>query len=65
MALVPNLAQVGDSICIFFGGPAPFVVRRDNEGDSHLLVGEAYVDGLMDGEAIDEDVFCPDFIKLR
>ena len=65
MALVPNLAQVGDSICIFLCGPAPFVVRRDDEGDSHLLIGEAYVDGLMDGEAIDEENFCPAIIKIR
>lgn len=65
LALVPSLAQVGDSICIFFGGPAPFIVRVDDMDDTHILIAEAYVDGIMDGGAIDEEDFCPDITKLR
>lgn len=53
-----------DSIWIFLDGPSPFVVRRDDEEDFHLLIGDAFVDGLINGEAMDEEDFCHDFIKL-
>ncbi|KAH8672140.1 heterokaryon incompatibility protein-domain-containing protein [Tricladium varicosporioides] len=59
MALVPLGTQEGDQICIFPGGRTPYILRRDS-GDSgtyegvqcYQLVGEAYVHGFMDGEAL-------------
>jgi len=42
--------RVGDLVCIFPGLEVPFLVRPD--GEYYLLVGEAYVQGLMDGEAM-------------
>ena len=39
----------GDHVCVLFGGAAPFVLRPTE--DSHYLIGECYVNGLMQGEA--------------
>jgi hypothetical protein len=44
--------RVGDRVCVFPGLEVPFIVRPD--GDYYLLVGEAYVQGLMDGEAMQD-----------
>jgi hypothetical protein len=41
----------GDRIYVALGCSYPFLVRSD--GDLHTLVGECYVDGFMDGEALD------------
>lgn len=43
----------GVDICILFGASVPAVLRRstDNE-DAFQLVGECYVHGIMDGEAL-------------
>jgi hypothetical protein len=43
--------QPGDCICIFHGSSVPFALRRNGEGDEFSLLGDAYVDGLMSGEA--------------
>src|ERR1700744_1617078 len=46
---------VGDFVCILFGCSVPVVLRerRDYRGNlSYLFVGEGYVDGRMDGEAV-------------
>lgn len=51
LAWVPDRAEVGDAICILSGWRAPFVLRRAG-GDSWNLLGEAYVEGIMEGEAL-------------
>ncbi|KAL8714717.1 MAG: hypothetical protein Q9225_006509 [Loekoesia sp. 1 TL-2023] len=61
IGIVPSNTIVGDRVCVLLGGKQPFVLRpcRNNtKGErSHSLeytfVGDAYVHGLMDGEAID------------
>ena len=50
MALVSHQAKEGDRLCTLFGGSLLYVLRP--KGDKFLLVGECYVHGLMDGEAI-------------
>lgn len=55
MALVPKMAREGDLVASFRGGLTPFVIRRLETG-SHLLLGECYVEGYMDGEAFEEQV---------
>ncbi|KAK6422151.1 hypothetical protein LTR95_016723 [Oleoguttula sp. CCFEE 5521] len=55
LALVPNCIQQGDEICLLFGGSTPFVLRKiDSPEGSHTLVGDAYVTGIMYGEAYNE-----------
>jgi hypothetical protein len=50
MALVPDFARVGDTICVFLGAKVPYVIRESSEeGKSWQLVGETYVHGVMDG----------------
>jgi hypothetical protein len=42
----------GDTVVVLKGGNCPMVLRV-NESDSHFsLIGEAYIHGIMDGEAI-------------
>ena len=52
IGLVPWRAQPGDRICILYGGAAPMVARSTGNNDSSMLVGEAYIHGIMDGEAM-------------
>jgi hypothetical protein len=41
----------GDKVCIINGGQLPFIL---GEEDGHyLLMGECYIHGIMDGEAVD------------
>jgi hypothetical protein len=44
--------QIGDLIAILFGCSTPIVIRSC--GEQFKVVGEAYVQGFMDGEAIEE-----------
>jgi hypothetical protein len=46
-----NTLREGDVICILFGCAFPVVLRERINGDGFMLVGEAYVDGMMAGEA--------------
>jgi hypothetical protein len=50
LGLGPRILKKGDLCCILFGAPVPFILRRD--GEQYRLVGEAYVHGVMKGEAI-------------
>jgi hypothetical protein len=50
VGLVPRKAEPGDQVCILYGCSVPVVLRRV-DGGFWELVGEAYVDGFMDGEA--------------
>ena len=45
--------QTGDKVFLFPGGLVPFVLRTSMEG-YFRLVGEAYVHGIMRGEALDD-----------
>jgi len=50
VGLASWLARVGDKVCILYGGRTPYIIRR--ELGNEIFVGECYVDGLMDGEAL-------------
>ncbi|KAG8156794.1 hypothetical protein KVR01_013399 [Diaporthe batatas] len=57
LCLVPSSAAEGDVIVLAKGGRVPLVVRPDEQdgGDRYWkVVGEAYVQGIMDGEEWDE-----------
>lgn len=61
VGLAPEHAMRGDRICLIFGAIMPFVLRRV-PGRGFEIVGEAYVHGVMDGEAmemgLDVEEFC-------
>ncbi len=45
--------DVGDEIWVLFGGDAPFILRPSvSDPGCHQLIGNCYVQGLMDGEAM-------------
>lgn len=45
--------EVGDEVWVVKGCPTPLVLRR--EGKEFSLVGESYVHGVMNGEAVGDD----------
>ncbi|KAH8594437.1 heterokaryon incompatibility protein-domain-containing protein [Bisporella sp. PMI_857] len=57
----PPSLQQGDQVCVLFGGRVPFILRKDKEVEEFQLVGEAYVHGIMKGEAM-QDLSARDFV---
>lgn len=53
VGLGPAAMDSGDIIAIFYGANVPFVLRP--KGQEFQLLGEAYVDGIMDGEFMQVD----------
>ncbi|KAK1634973.1 heterokaryon incompatibility protein-domain-containing protein [Colletotrichum phormii] len=51
LCLVPREAKVGDSVCLLLGSEVPFVIRPTRRG-MYELIGDVYVSGIMDGEAV-------------
>jgi hypothetical protein len=53
IGVAPKAAKQGDIICILFGSSIPMVVRPIPDFENcFTLVGECYVEGVMDGEAL-------------
>ncbi|KAK3367256.1 heterokaryon incompatibility protein-domain-containing protein [Lasiosphaeria ovina] len=53
MGLAPWNAAVGDRVCVLRGGRTMFLLREGGSGEKrHRLVGEAFVYGVMGGEAV-------------
>ncbi|KAI0197267.1 hypothetical protein EV127DRAFT_329817 [Xylaria flabelliformis] len=50
VGLVPEATVAGDQICLFHGGNVPFVVRK--KGPAYTVVGECYIHGIMNGQAL-------------
>jgi Heterokaryon incompatibility protein (HET) len=50
LGLGPAEMKEGDLVCVLFGSNLPFVLREDN--GEYILIGEAYIHGFMDGEAM-------------
>lgn len=48
----PRSLQKGDELWVLAGAPTPFILRSLSNGN-YRLVGEAYVYGLMHGEALE------------
>ncbi|KAH6694887.1 heterokaryon incompatibility protein-domain-containing protein [Leptodontidium sp. MPI-SDFR-AT-0119] len=58
--------QPGDVICVLLGGKVPYVIRSVE--DHYRFVGECYIPGLMNGEAIDDwnaNKLSSEWIELR
>jgi hypothetical protein len=60
LGLAPAKAQSGDLVCILFGCSVPVILRQkvqDIDGKQvtyYELLGDAYVHGMMEGDAMDE-----------
>jgi len=52
LGLSPPCAEEGDVLVVVLGVEVPFVLRPTDKRGEFRLVGEAYVHGLMDGEAV-------------
>jgi hypothetical protein len=50
VGLGPGAMEADDVVAVFLGFPTPFILRRVD--DYYLLVGEAYVYGIMRGEVL-------------
>lgn len=55
LAFVPQSAKETDIICVLYGSRVPYVLRRIEEG-YYQVIGECYVYGIMDGEALDDNI---------
>ncbi|KAH7407545.1 heterokaryon incompatibility protein-domain-containing protein [Cadophora sp. MPI-SDFR-AT-0126] len=49
-----NEVRVGDMVCILFGCSVPVLLRQmmQHKAPEYLFIGECYVHGMMDGEAV-------------
>ncbi|KAF2735832.1 hypothetical protein EJ04DRAFT_575812 [Polyplosphaeria fusca] len=52
----PEHTKTGDLVCIIVGCSVPVVLRTVPRTNSYELVGEAYIHGKMDGEAVHDRV---------
>ena len=52
MAIGPRSTRAGNYICLFLGFRTPFVIRAIDE-DCWLLIGECYIEGIMNGQVVD------------
>ena len=60
IGLGPRSMRQGDLVCILHGGRVPFILRK--EGSHYRLVGESYVHGIMEGEAMTKDAEVREFV---
>ncbi len=61
---VPIGSEPGDRICILVGGETPYVIRRTGQG-RYRLIGEAYINGVMDGEALGDNKYQDEEIQIE
>ena len=52
IGMAPHRAQKGDIVCILFGCSVPVVLRGRSGEEEYEFIGECYVDGFMNGEAL-------------
>lgn len=61
MGIGPDHMRAGDTIAIFFGARTPFIIRPDEDTGHFRLIGDCYIHGLMDGEALEMGLEARDF----
>lgn len=52
MGMIPAASARGDIVCTLMGARWPFVIRINEDENSHRLIGECYFHGMMDGEIL-------------
>jgi hypothetical protein len=63
LGLVPHGTREGDVIMVIRGADVPYVLRP--QGEAYELIGEAYVQGIMDGEALEMPNLWPVHVMIR
>lgn len=56
IVLAPPETERGDLVCVLYGGQMPFILRSGIRSEQYELIGETYVHGIMDGEALREGI---------
>lgn len=46
--------RAGDAVCVLLGGNMPLVLRPVHEHGAYTYIGQAFVHGIMDGEALQQ-----------
>jgi len=64
MGLCPSISRSGDLVVILFGGRTPYILRRGRNG-LFRFIGECYVYGLMNAEAMASPCMKPEDIHIR
>ncbi|EGX95782.1 ankyrin and HET domain protein [Cordyceps militaris CM01] len=54
LGLVPRVTQAGDQVWLFAGGRTPYILRPTSQPGQYTFIGEAYIHGIMDGEAAED-----------
>ncbi|KAH8786364.1 heterokaryon incompatibility protein-domain-containing protein [Hyaloscypha sp. PMI_1271] len=64
MGLGPSSTEVGDEAFVLFGGSMPFILRQadrrptpNDQSYYYTIIGECYIHGMMDGEAMKDPVY--------
>lgn len=52
MGAAPEMTRVGDKVCVLFGCSVPVILRKIRSEKAYRFVGERYLSGFMDGEAM-------------
>ena len=61
---IPEAAVPGDFVTLFRGSPYPFILRQRPDG-YYSVIGDAYIQGIMHGEAWPEDGAGVDWIEMK
>ena len=61
---IPEAAVPGDFVTLFGGSPYPFILRQRPDG-YYSVIGDAYIQGIMHGEAWPEDGAGVDWIEMK
>jgi hypothetical protein len=66
IGLATKNTRQGDIVCILFGCSTPVILRPSNHG-AYNLVGDCYVHGIMEGEAmewIEKGICSTDYFRI-
>ena len=68
MGIAPPSTLVDDKVYVFSGGRTPFIVRKidfdPGESFHYTLIGDCYLHGVMDGEALSRNYGKQGYISL-
>ncbi|KAI1161520.1 heterokaryon incompatibility protein-domain-containing protein [Nemania serpens] len=54
IGLAPEKAMKGDLVCVLFGCSVPVLLRQSDQKETFTFVGECFLDGFMEGAALEQ-----------